>query len=201
MSPTRLTTTLALKEWAAVAHALLDGRQSVLLRKGGIHEKAFTVGDGPADSHGGFVLYPTVAHSHAERVRREHTDLLARGSADVDETAGTFVVRCGLTLVDVVEVEHPEGLPDLADLHIWTEESIRADRLDFRPRHRLQALVVRAAALPAPTTLSRAPEYGGCRSWLELPLAWDPATGRQVLGDERLAADARRVRAAVGARP
>lgn len=201
MSPTRATATLALKEWAAVAHALLDGRQTVLLRKGGIHEKAFTVGDGGAASPGGFVVFPTVAHSHAERVRREHTDLLARGSADVDEAAGTFVVRCALTLVDVVEVEHPEGLRDIADLHIWTEESIRADRLDFRPRHRLLALVVRAAALPEPPTLARAPEYGGCRSWLELPVEWDPETCRQVHDEERLADDARRVRAAVGGRP
>ncbi|MDP9405577.1 MAG: DUF1802 family protein, partial [Actinomycetota bacterium] len=63
-------TTPALKEWAAVAAALLDGRQTVLLRKGGIHEKAFRVG---ADA---FVLFPTVAHSHAERVRPEHRDVL-----------------------------------------------------------------------------------------------------------------------------
>ena len=33
----------ALKEWSAAVHALLDGRQTVLLRKGGIHEKRFDV--------------------------------------------------------------------------------------------------------------------------------------------------------------
>ena len=33
----------ALKEWSAVVHALLDGRQRVLLRKGGIGEKRFEV--------------------------------------------------------------------------------------------------------------------------------------------------------------
>ena len=32
-------TAAALKEWGAVVHALLDGRQRVLLRKGGIGEK------------------------------------------------------------------------------------------------------------------------------------------------------------------
>ncbi|WP_143119568.1 DUF1802 family protein, partial [Mycobacterium tuberculosis] len=35
--------TPALKEWSAVVHALLDGRQTVLLRKGGIGEKRFEV--------------------------------------------------------------------------------------------------------------------------------------------------------------
>ena len=38
---TRAATMPALKEWSAAVHALLDGRQWVLLRKGGIGEKRF----------------------------------------------------------------------------------------------------------------------------------------------------------------
>jgi hypothetical protein len=194
MSPTDAParTTLALKEWGAVAHALLDGRQTLLLRKGGIHEKAFTV-EGDA---GGFVLFPTVAHSHAERVRPEHTDLLPLGAADV--TDDRFTVRCGVTVVDAVEVAHPERLGEVADLHIWTEESIRVDRIEFRPRHPLHALVVRAFALPAPVVIERTEAFGGCRSWLDLPVAWDGRSGRQVHPEARLAEDARRVRALLG---
>ncbi len=188
---TVLATTLALKEWAAVAAALLDGRQTVLLRKGGIHEKAFVVGGAR------FVLFPTVAHSHSERVRPEHLDVLAAGARDVDEAGGTFVVRCGISLVDAVPVARPEGLGDIADLHIWTAESVREDRLRFRPKHPLQALVVRAFALPQPARLARLDSYGGCKSWLDLPLSWDGATGRQVHDEARLTADAARVRAAV----
>jgi hypothetical protein len=183
--------TLALKEWAAVAAALLDGRQTVLLRKGGIHEKAFRV-DGAS-----FVLFPTVAHSHRERVRPEHLALLEVGAADVDEPGGTFVVRCGVSLVEAVSVARPEGLAKIADLHIWTEESVRADRLEFRPRHPLQALVVRAFALPEPVRLVRRAEYSGCKSWLELPVHWDGRSGQQIHDDARLAADAERVRKAV----
>jgi hypothetical protein len=190
-TPSSALTTLALKEWAAVAAALLDGRQTVLLRKGGIHEKAFRVGGT------WFVLFPTVAHSHRERVRPEHLPLLAVGAGDVDETAGTFIVRCGVSLVEVVPVTRPEGLVDIADLHIWTEQSVRTDRLEFRPRHQLQVLVVRAFELPSPLRLARRDEYGGCKSWLELPLQWDGCSGRQVHGEARLAADAERVRRAV----
>jgi hypothetical protein len=183
--------TLALKEWAAVAAALLDGRQTVLLRKGGIHEKAFRVGGA------WFVLFPTVAHSHRERVRAEHRSLLDVGAADVDEAGGTFVVRCGVSLVEAVPVARPEGLVEIADLHIWTEESVRADRLEFRPRHPLQVLVVRAFALPEPVRLVRRNEYGGCRSWLELPLQWDGCSGEQVHSEAHLGAHAERVRTAV----
>ena len=182
--------TLALKEWGAVAHALLQGRQTLLLRKGGIHEKAFEVGEDR------FVLFPTVAHSHAERVRPEHADLLPHGAADVRED-GTFVVRVGIELADVVLVERPENLEAVEDLHIWTTESVRHDRVDFRPRHRLSALVVRAYALE-PTTLHRLPEHGGCTSWVQLGIDWAAGTGTQVVADQQLTADAERVRAAIG---
>lgn len=191
MVSTSTATTLALKEWSAVAHALLDGRQTLLLRKGGIHEKAFDLAVADGDR---FVLFPTIAHSHAERVRPEHADVLAPGAADVDDDA--FTVRAGVSLVAAVPVLRPERLDEVADLHIWTSASVRSDRLEFRPKHQLVALVVRAVALPQPVRLQRRDDYGGCRSWLDLPLAWD-GSGRQVHDEARLAADAERVRAAL----
>lgn len=191
MVSTSTATTLALKEWSAVAHALLDGRQTLLLRKGGIHEKAFDLAVADGDR---FVLFPTIAHSHAERVRPEHADVLAPGAADVDDDA--FTVRAGVSLVAAVPVVRPERLDEVADLHIWTSASVRSDRLEFRPKHQLVALVVRAVALPQPARLQRRDDYGGCRSWLDLPLAWD-GSGRQVHDEARLAADAERVRAAL----
>ncbi len=183
---------LALKEWGAVAHALLDGRQTVLLRKGGIHEKAFTVeGDGT-----GVLLFPTVAHSHAERVRPEHADLLPLGAADV--TDARLTVRCGVVILHAVAVARPERLPALSDLHIWTDASIREERVEFRPKHALQALVVRAIALPEAITIPRSDAYGGCRSWLDLPIGWDGSSGRFVHDDHHLRAIADRVRDQVG---
>ena len=144
----------ALKEWAAAVHALLDGRQTVLLRKGGIREKRFAVDAGE------FLLFPTVAHSHAERVRPEHRDLL--DAAAPDSTEGRVVIRAAATVVAVVAVDRDEGLAEIEDLHIWTAESVRTDRLDFRPRHRLTALVVQAVPLVEPVRLPREPQYAGC---------------------------------------
>ena len=61
-----MTRTLtALKEWALVCARLLDGRQAIMLRKGGIDEKGFWV---DADE---FLLYPTYFHQMAEKVRQE----------------------------------------------------------------------------------------------------------------------------------
>ena len=154
--------TPALKEWSAAIHALLDGRQTILLRKGGIHEKRFEV----AASR--FLLFPTVAHSHAERVRPEHRDLLDEAARD--STDDEVLVRAGARVVAVVEVRRPENLEQLASLHIWTDESVR---LDFRPRHRLTAVVVSAAELREPVRVQRTPDHRGCASWVQLPVRPD----------------------------
>ncbi|RAV13247.1 hypothetical protein DQP55_11150 [Mycolicibacterium sp. GF69] len=186
-----MTTTLtqpALKEWSAAVHALLDGRQTILLRKGGIHEKRFAV----AASR--FLLFPTVAHSHTERVRPEHRDLLATAGADSSDDA--VVIRAGVRVAAAIEVNRPEELRSIAPLHIWTDQSIRADRVDFRPKHRLTALVVQASPLERPLRLVRTPEYAGCTSWVHLPV--NPQWAAPVHDDATLNDIADRVHRAVG---
>ncbi|QNI06409.1 DUF1802 family protein [Mycobacterium kubicae] len=180
--------TPALKEWSAAVHALLDGRQSVLLRKGGIGEKRFTVAARE------FLLFPTVAHSHTERVRPEHRDLVAEAAPD--STDSDLTLRAAAKIIAALPVNRAEGLDKIEDLHIWTAESVRADRLDFRPKHKLAVLVVSAMPLVQPVRLARVPEYAGCRSWVELPA--DPALGAPVHDDTVLADVAARVRDAVG---
>ena len=55
----------AFKEWAVICEALGSGRQSIILRKGGIHE-----GRGGFEfSHQEFALFPTRFHEQAAHVR------------------------------------------------------------------------------------------------------------------------------------
>lgn len=188
LSATTGTATPALKEWSAAVHALLDGRQKVLLRKGGIGEKRFELA---AEQ---FLLFPTVAHSHVERVRPEHRDLLDAAAAD--STEDRLVIRAAAKVVAAVAVNRPDGLPAIEDLHIWTADSVRADRLDFRPKHKLAVLVVSVHPLAEPVDITRTPDYGGCKSWVELPLRAPLAA--PVHDDAALAEVAARVRHAVG---
>lgn len=178
---------MALKGWSAVIWALLAGRQRILLRKGGIHEKRFDV---TAED---FLLFPTAAHNHADRVRPEH--LLAAAAAD--SAADELLVRAAAKVVAALPVGRPDALDDLADLHIWTRESVRADRLDFRPKHRLTALVVQVFPLTASVRLARSPDYAGCSSWVRLPIA-APEPGAPVFTTEQLEAVTVRVRDTVG---
>lgn len=177
-----------LKEWSAAVHALLDGRQTVLLRKGGIGEKRFAV------TASRFLLFPTVAHSHAQRVRPEHRELLDVAAADSFDDA--IVLRAGAKVVAAVEVNRPEMLEDIAPLHIWTNESVRADRVDFRPKHRLTVLVVQASPLVEPLRLPRTPDYAGCTSWVQLPA--DPDWAPPVHDTATLHEIVERVRHSVG---
>jgi hypothetical protein len=180
--------TAALKEWSAVVHALLDGRQRVLLRKGGIGEKRFEVAAQE------FLLFPTVAHSHEERVRPEHRDLLDAAAADSDDDH--LLLRAAAKVVAALPVNRPDNLGAIEDLHIWTAESVRADRLDFRPKHKLAVLVVSAIPLIEPVRLTRTPEYAGCTSWVQLPVR--PALAAPVHDDAALTDVAVRVRDLVG---
>jgi hypothetical protein len=179
--------TPALKEWSAAVHAMLDGRQTVLLRKGGIGEKRFALDASE------FLFFPTIAHGHAERVRPEYRDLIEAAAPDSTETAVT--VRAGGKVVAAISVNQPERIAEIADLHIWTPESVRAERLDFRPRHRLTVLVVSAIPLRAPLILERTPAFAGCTSWVDLP--GEPQWGEPVHDDDALQAVADRVRDSV----
>jgi len=184
---TQTVTTPALKEWSAAVHALLDGRQRILLRKGGIGEKRFDV------MAREFMLFPTVAHSHAERVRHEFADLLA--TAAPDSADDRLVVRAAAKVVAALPVNRPDNIEAIEDLHIWTAESVRRDRLDFRPKHRLAVLVVQAIRLVEPVAVPRLPEYAGCKSWVQLPLA--ATLGEPVYDEASLRDIVDRVRDAV----
>jgi hypothetical protein len=180
--------TPALKEWSAAVHAMLDGRQTVLLRKGGIHEKRFDL----ASSE--FLLFPTVAHEHEERVRPEHRELLRRSASD--STEDDVLISAGAKVVAAIEVNDPDGLEAIEAHHIWTAQSVRTDRLDFRPKHRLTALVVSARPLTEPIRLPRTAAYKGCTSWVQLPLT--PAWGDPVHDDDTLRAIADDVHRSIG---
>src|SRR5579871_3444210 len=68
----------AFKEWAVICRALADGKQSLILRKGGIEEAS---GDFRLE-HMRFWLFPTFAHQQEEGIRPEARPLLERAKAD-----------------------------------------------------------------------------------------------------------------------
>lgn len=185
-----LTRTLpALKEWALVCKLLLEGRQAIMLRKGGIDEKGFWV---EADE---FFLYPTYFHQMAEKVRpgfgSECAELLASPPPE-----GVLRMPGVARVVDHIEVARPDGMASIRELHPYNEEQV-ALRLEFRPRKPLVILAVEVRPTRGMLETAMREEYGGCVSWVDVGID-RPALGDPVLDPAELRTVAKRVRDAVG---
>ena len=186
----QLTKTLpALKEWAFVCKLLLEGRQTVMLRKGGIDEKGFWV---EADE---FFLFPTYFHQMAEKVRPEFAaecaEVLATPPPD-----GVLRMSGVARVVEHIEVRRPEAMDSLRDLHPYDEEQV-AMRLEFRPKKPLVILAVEVRPALSPLETPMLEAYGGCVSWVDVGVD-RPALAGPVLPIDAVRATADRVRDAVG---
>src|SRR5436309_2945178 len=69
---------IAFKEWAVFCRALAEGRQALILRKGGIAE----AGGQFNPEHNRFWLYPTYAHEKPEGIKPDAVELFHAAEAD-----------------------------------------------------------------------------------------------------------------------
>ncbi len=152
----------AFKEWAIVCDALGRGEQIIVLRKGGISE-----------GKGGFQVefpqfwfMPTLYHQQREQV-------IPSAQARYDEIAPDLpspeVIRLEYwgEVIHWERVETLEAAQRLKGQHIWRDEVI-AERFDWGKQKAIFALAVRVYRLPRRVELLMRPEYGGCKSWIEL---------------------------------
>ncbi len=170
---TGATTRAAFKDWALACEALGRGRQSIILRKGGLAE-----GRGGFEfKHPAFWLFPTQYHEQAAKVRPEELPRLSDGLPPVpaDHAAGALVaVRYFYRLEWTRRVEDWDAVARLAPFHVYREEVAR-ERFAYADRqHQAGALTVafgRVFRLTAGDDwrFPDSPAFGGCRSWVELP--------------------------------
>jgi hypothetical protein len=150
----------ALKEWAVVIAAMREGRQVVMLRKGGIGEKRFVV---PLRR---FLLLPTHVHQRPELLTaaacEAHPDLLA-----VTEEPPRVDLTAWCEVADIHEVSEQAELDALAPFHVLGPDYATA-RLKWRPRHPLMAIVARVHRVEPPLPLDVHADMRGCRSWIDV---------------------------------
>ncbi|HEV3256849.1 MAG TPA: DUF1802 family protein [Gemmataceae bacterium] len=167
----------AFKEWAVICRALAEGKQALILRKGGIAE---TTDDFQLE-HTRFWLFPTYTHQQRAGIKPEAIPLLEQVEA---ERPPAEVVR--LThFAEVAGVYHVHDLAPILLLghhYLWSEDTVRA-RFAYR-RPGLYVMPVRVDQAANAHELANTPVYDGCRSWVELdrPLPTQGAT--PVLKDE-----------------
>ena len=110
----------AFKEWAVVCRALAEGRQAIILRKGGIAE----AGGEFQMEHNRFWLYPTYVHQQRDGIKAEALPLLEQAEAD-RPTPGTIRLTHFAEVPGVYQVHELVPALMLAHLHIWSEDTVR----------------------------------------------------------------------------
>ncbi|MEW6635828.1 MAG: DUF1802 family protein [Actinomycetota bacterium] len=174
-SPQHDSLTHALKEWAVAVRALEKGETALVVRKGGIREKAFAVEDSR------FLLLPGYEHQRPELIKPEYRDILDEIPDLADD--GPLRFSSFAEVAGAYEVSTPESLGAIVPYHMWTPEYAER-RFRWRPKKPLTVLVLRTYLLPETVELPYREEYGGCRSWIELTEPVPIAEARPALSDE-----------------
>ena len=172
------------KEWALVCEALGTGRQSVLLRKGGIAEGRTGFGF----RHSEFYLFPTFFHEQVVKVREPDAAIPA-------QRAGEIELRYFAKLEAQEEIANWEKAAALEPFHILAESVVR-ERFEYKGAG-LHIALVRVFRLEPPWVLPDKPAFGGCRSWLELPEFPAQIRLKPVLSDQEHDERLRKIRAAL----
>ncbi len=172
----------ALKEWAVAVRALERGETALVVRKGGIREKAFAV------PRARFLLFKSYEHQKPEQLKPAYHGLLRSIPERRDD--GPVVFTSFAEVRGAYEVSETEELEVLDPYHIWTH-AYAESRLKWRPKKPLTVLVLRTYVLPEPVELGYRAEYGGCKSWIELEKNVSTTGSRPAIDDaafEELAA-------------
>ena len=163
--------TWALKEWAVIVHALLEGEQILDVRKGGLRE------DGrhfwPQSTR--LWLYPTAEHQKPELLKEPYRHWIDLASCGARRRAHPLE-----GWADVVKRRDrspsPEELDAIASKLIWTSD-YAASRLGWKHRDPLWVLALRVHRLVEPVTVAWADDYGGCTCGSSSPAC--PTTRRR----------------------
>ena len=162
IQPGKVSSRWAFKEWAVVCEALVQGRQSILLRKGGIHEEGGVF----RPEHDRFWLYPTRFHQSPAELIPGTDDLIAAAKSRASG-AGT------IQFSEFVQVQNVEFVSDEAELalyrdrHILSNETVH-QRFHYR-RPGLYVLEVDVFRTEEPVVIEEHPDFAGCKTWVELP--------------------------------
>jgi hypothetical protein len=164
----------ALKEWAVVCRALEEGRQVLLLRKGGILEyrQGFKV------QHDRFLLFPTYEHQSKDHLQADYADKFDEVLND-QPASSTNRITSYAESIEVKEITDRNDLSLLAKYHIWNESYVNA-RMDYNPKKPMSVILLRVFKLERPIFLENKEEWIGCRSWIPFDI---DVSGKPIMDD------------------
>lgn len=154
--------------------ALEAGETALVVRKGGIREKAFAI---PKTT---FLFFKGYEHQKGEQLKPAYHELLRYILEMRDD--GPVIFTSFAEVYGAYEVSEAEELEALDPHHVWTHEYVES-RLKWRPKKPLTVLVLRVYLLEEPVEFEYRAEYGGCKSWIELERSIPVVGARPALDD------------------
>jgi hypothetical protein len=185
---------VALKEWASVIGALENGRQIILMRKGGIAEETrhFQL------QSNAFYLYPTYEHQRRELVKEQDRRRIDDSLEHWHPDNTTVQLRTYAEAVEDIEVHDQKTLDLLREYHMWTDD-FAAERLKWKRKDPLHILLLRVYKLKQPVEIEIRPEYLGCRSWISMDTRPVTSEMTPVLDARELEAQVREIKSVLKA--
>ena len=178
---------IAFKEWAIICETLGTGQQSIILRKGGIHEGR----DGFSFKHPEFFLFPTLFHEQIARTKLPaSTPIPAANAAEIQ--IGEFA--CVEWTATITRLKTALAL---TDFHVWNEDVVR-ERFHYDEAPGLHLAFLRVYRCEPRWAFPDEPKYGGCRSWVTIPEAPPGMELAPALGDEEHARRGDELKQALG---
>jgi hypothetical protein len=157
---------IAFKEWAIICETLGSGRQSIILRKGGIHEGR----DGFSFKHPEFYLFPTLFHEQIARTS------LPPSTPIPAAPPGEIAIRHHARVEWTATITSLDTALALAPFHVWNGEVVR-ERFEYDEAPGLHLAFLRVFRCEPQWAFPDEPKYGGCRSWVAIP---DAPAGMQL---------------------
>jgi len=173
----KIQNNIALKEWAVVLKALEEGKQTLILRKGGIRE------DGGVfkPEHSEFFLYPTFEHESVADIK---PDWRPRLPAIEKENKDPKRIHFRL----YAEVDNVEKITDwdickrIIPFTVLSDEAVEK-RFGYGDWQGVYLMVLRVHLLPVALDLPIKPSYEGCKSWVPLETSMFTAGSLPVVPD------------------
>jgi len=167
----------ALKEWAVICKELAEGKQALLIRKGGIGEPEaeFRL------EHTRFWLFPTYGRQEDDEIRDEAVSLLRQVEAE-QPPSGTVRISHFAEVIGVYHVRDLTFALILAHLHYWSDETVE----NWFGRRAPGLYVMPVRVYKARETFNLPDAYEGRQTWVELERDLSTDDARPVLSDKEM---------------
>lgn len=179
MEDSNNTLPVALKEWAVAVKALSEGKQIMVLRKGGIAEETrdFQL------LSPRFYLLPAFEHQKPELLKEAYRSGVEETIAQWRQHSDTVRISAYAEVAGDIEIRDQETLDSLREYHIWTD-SFAEERLKWKRTKPLHLLLLRVFLLDEPVNIPMRDAYMGCKSWVTLEGVPQEAPSKPVLEEE-----------------